>query len=145
MKGTALNIKLLVLPLLLLMPHSSGHSHSSERDNTLLVFEGTVIKVGDLPSMSCGVMAVYQLAKYRVDRVLAGNYKATDIIVDHLACKRDVLNGISAGDKVIVVVNKRGSVLQRWNAEGIRNPDDKVNVFYVAKRVARATSCCDAE
>ena len=142
---TNLRLKLLLLSLKLLMIHSSVRSSSSAESDTLLIFEGTVIKVGDLPSVSCGVMAVYQLAKYRVDHVLVGDYKAPEIVVDHLACNRDVLQGVSAGDKVIVVVNKRSNVPQRWNAEGIRSSNDKVNIFYVAKRVARATSCCDSE
>lgn len=138
-------LKLFLMSLSLLVLSCSVLGKTSTRDEELLIFEGTVIKVGELPAMSCGVMAVYQLARYRVDRVLVGNYKAAEITVDHLACKRDVLEGISSSDKVIVVINRNKTVLQRWNTVGIRSPSDVVKTFYVAERVARPSSCCDAK
>jgi hypothetical protein len=142
---TNLKLKLLLPPLLLVISASSLQSSSPVKNNELLIFEGSVLKVGQLPTVSCGVMAVYQLASYRIDRVLVGDYKDAEIVVDHLACKRDVLEGVHSGDKVIVVINKKKRILQRWNAEGIRSAPDTVKTFYVADRVARLTSCCDSK
>ncbi len=135
------------ISLVLLFSLSAGFVKTSphEKKEPLLIVEATVLKVGDLPAVSCGVMAVYQLATYRVERVLMGKYSLSEITVDHLACKRDVLAGIAPGDRVIVVINLRQNVLQRWNAEGIRSASDKVEKFYVAERIARATSCCEAK
>ena len=105
--------------------------------NARLTFEGTVMKVGARPSFSCGVFAVYRLAKYRVDRVLQGEYNGSEIIVDHLDCTREVLTDVRAGDRV-VVVSREGNVLQRWNAKGIRNPSDPVTTFYLGLSVTRS-------
>jgi hypothetical protein len=141
MKTKTISIKSSVSLLILLLFVLTGpvESRPPDRDKTLLIFEGTVVKIGELPPVGCGVMIAYQLAKYRVDRVYVGDYKHTEIVVDHVACERDVLKGLNPGDKVIVVLNKRETIAQRWNSKGLRELGDKVTVFYIAKRVARCT------
>lgn len=102
-----------------------------------VVFEGTVLSVGEVPGISCGVMAVYQLAKYRVEKVYSGTLDVREVVVDHLACDRAVLDGISPEVRVVVIARKSKAISQRWNAEGIRTPQDEVPVFYIAERIAR--------
>ncbi len=115
---------------------AAGNAEITETNNDLLIFEGTVIRIAERPPISCGVMAVYQLAKYRVSRVLQGEYDRSEIVVDHLACTGDLLAVARPGDTV-VVVSKRGNVLQRWNAEGIREKTGKVTTYYVALSLTR--------
>lgn len=140
------NFQPVLVIILWLWPFASGvQGQTANGDKTLIVFEGTVVKVGELPPVACGVMIVYQLAKYRIDHVYFGDYTGNEIVVDHPACSRDVLQGVNVGDKVIVVLNKRTGIQQRWNSKGLRELRDKVTVFYIAKRVARCTPCCNSK
>lgn len=109
-----------------------------------MVFEGTIEKIGHLPPVSCGVMLPHQLAKYRVEKVYVGGDLPDSIVVDHLACNQgEMLRGFKPGDKVIVIakIRTRKNMLQQYYSEGIRSPDEKVHLFYVAERVACISSC----
>jgi hypothetical protein len=106
------------------------------------VFEGTVVRIGKAPKILCGVVSPYRLAEYRVERVYDGKYDKREIVVDHLFCSFDVLSDLQPGDKVLIVVDTQKKMLERSNDGEIRKDTDRVTSFYVARRVARSTSCC---
>lgn len=107
-----------------------------------VIFEATIEKIGDLPPISCGVMFPYQLAKYRVEKVYVGVDLPKVVVVDHLACNNgEMLRGLKQGNKVIVIAKIKKALPQRYNAVGIRTPDEKVRLFYVAERVACMLPC----
>lgn len=115
---------------------------TSRGQEATVVFEGTIEKIGDLPPISCGIMLPYQLAKYRVEKAYVGIDLPDWIVVDHIACNRgEMLRGFKPGNKVIVIAKIKKEMLQRYNAEGIRSPDERVNFFYVAERVACISPC----
>jgi hypothetical protein len=122
---------------------TSGSTAGSRKDGKWLIFEGTVLKVGKAPPAVCGVLSPYRLAKYHVDRVYEGSYVKTEIIVDHLFCKMNVLEDVKAGDKVVVIIDLQKRPAEIWNDEEVRRKDDTTQRFYVAKSVSRTTSCCD--
>ncbi len=141
MKLQVLRIAVISFALLTLL--TSSGTAGLRKDGQWLIFEGTVVKVGKAPPAVCGVLAPYRLAKYHVDRVYEGSYSQSEIVVDHLFCKMDVLEDFKVGDKVIVVIDLQKRPAEIWNDEEVRRKDDKIKRFYVAKSVSRATSCCD--
>jgi hypothetical protein len=113
------------------------------RNATRLVFEGTVIRIGKAPRFVCGVTSPYRLAEYRVERVYEGKYDKREIVVDHLFCTLDVLSDIQPGDRVLVVADRQTKLPEITYDGEIRKNTDRMDRFYVARRVARSTSCCD--
>ena len=136
-------LKMALISFASLMLLTSSGTAGLRKDGQWLIFEGTVVKVGKAPPAVCGVLAPYRLAKYHVDRVYEGSYVKTEIVVDHLFCKMDVLEDVKVGDKVLVVIDLQKRPAEIWNDEVVRRKDDKIKRFYVAKSVSRATSCCD--
>jgi len=96
--------------------------------------------------MLSGRLAVYRLAKYRVERVCAGDYNAKEIVVDHLILSGKELEDISVGDQVCLTLKISDKIAAKYDAEGIRNSTDTVKTFYVAHDVIRRTThpsdCC---
>ena len=110
------------------------------------VFEGTVVKIApDLGTLS-GRVAVYRLAKYRVQKVCSGNYDGKEIVVDHLILNGKEFDGVDVGDRVCVIVHVSDKILSRYNADGIRSPSDSVKTFYWGEKIEHieaGRSCCD--
>lgn len=98
----------------------------------MLIFEGTVLHLGEQPAWVSGVTAVYRLAKYRVERVCGGKYLTSEIVVDHLILSGDELRDIKIGDKVCVTAKRTSEIFVRMNADGIRKPTEVVKTFYIA-------------
>jgi hypothetical protein len=112
-------------------------SFKPPQDQGVLVFVGSVIKIGPSPRMRCGVVAPYRLAKYRVERVIEGNYDQHEIVVDHLFCRGDELNDLKKGDVVVVKVSVTPYHLQleqSYDGE-IRKEGDEVRTFYIAREI----------
>ncbi len=111
-----------------------------------IVFEGTVEKLGPDPGFDSGLIAVYRLAKYRVDKVCEGEYQGNEIVVDQLILTRKEFEGINVNDRVCVTVTISNKILSRWNAEGIRSDSEDVKTFYEAKYQTKLTgahsTCC---
>jgi hypothetical protein len=97
-----------------------------------ITFEGTLLAKSLHPGVHCGILAVHQVAKYRVDRLLWGDYRAQEMVVDHLACEGDVFKDFSLGDlvRLTVRVDKKYRVITCW--PGIREYGATPQVFYVA-------------
>ena len=115
-------------------------SENSEEQKTL-IFEGTVMSIG--PSVpASGRFAFYRLAKYRVERVYSGHYAGAEIVVDHLSLTTHELDGIKAGDRVCVAVERSKKIFTRTNVGGIREESDKVDFFYVGGEVSAGKSQC---
>ena len=138
--------KLLIIAsvcLLLLTAFVSSFSKGQCQKGSRLVFEGTVVRIGKPPKFLCGTVAPYRLAKYHIERVYEGKYDKREIVVDHLFCSFEVLSDLQPGDKVLIVADVQTKMLERSNDGEIRKDRDKVDNFYVARRVARSTVCCD--
>lgn len=113
------------------------------RGGRLLIVEAQVLQIGKSPKVSCGVTAPYRIAKYRISRVLQGNLDDNEIIVHHLFCDASVLEDISVGDKVLIVIDQRRPPAQiSWDGEILRKGMN-LKHYYSAVRVARLTACCD--
>lgn len=111
------------------------------------MFEGALDKLGRNPDFVSGQMAVYRLAKYRVERVCKGTYDKSEIVVDHLVFNRKEFGGFDVGDRVCVTAKISNKVHTRYNAEGIREPSETITTFYVAAdkitRADESRGCCD--
>ncbi len=97
-----------------------------------LVFEGTLEKLGPDVGFVSGVVAVYRLAKYRVNRVCEGHYEKDEIVVDHLILSGSELKGIELNDHVRVKVRISNKIPSRYDVDGIRNAGEVVDTFYIA-------------
>jgi hypothetical protein len=114
-----------------------------------IVFEGTLEKLGPDPGFQSGVMAVYRLAKYRVDKVCEGEYQGNEIVIDQLMLTGKEFEGINVNDRVCVTVTISNTIGMRWNAEGIRSDSEDVKNFYQAryqtKLTAERPTCCGSQ
>lgn len=108
-------------------------------DDKILIFEGVVLKIGP-PVPGSGTFAFYRLAKYRVDRVTYGHYKAREIVVDHLSVTTHELDGLDEGSRVCVIVERTNPMSIGHYAKGIREREELVDTFYVG-RVVHSGSC----
>lgn len=113
----------------------------------IVMFEGSLEKLGRNPDFVSGVMAVYRLAKYRVERVCKGTYDKSEIVVDHLVFNREEFDGFKVGNTVCVTAKISNKVHTRYNGEEIRDPSETITTFYVASnkitRADESKGCCD--
>lgn len=151
LKRRHVEVGLVVSTLLLLaLANACRHSNQGQEQtaNNTIVFEGTLECLGPDFGFS-GILAVYRLAKYRVERVFVGTYAGREIVVDHLILTGKELEGISVTDRVCVTAQISSKILQRWDVEGIRNPGEEVKTFYIAEHVTKlpgdGSSPCEAQ
>ncbi len=97
----------------------------------ILIFEGEVEKIGTSPDSVSGGIEVYQLAKYKINRVVRGNYSEKSVIVDHLLLTGNELNRIKVGQKVCISVRKETKIGDIWSDEILRRFSDEISIFYV--------------
>ncbi|NLT32175.1 MAG: hypothetical protein GXX81_01905 [Acidobacteria bacterium] len=97
-----------------------------------ICFEGKIEKMAP-PTFASGVVPAYRLVRYQVIRVLKGTYREREIVVDHLVMDVDELEKYHPGDIVCLCVEKVRQPLQRWNAKGIRDPDERVQWYFIDK------------
>lgn len=139
-------LTLLIGSCQLTSPAREPESGASEPES-IVVFEGTLEKLGRNPDLVSGLMAVYRLAKYRVERVCKGTYDKSEIVVDQLVFNREEFDGFNVGDRVCVVAKISSKVHTRYDAEGIRDPSEKITTFYIASnkitRADESKGCCD--
>jgi len=110
------------------------------------MFEGTLEKLAPDGGVLSGRIAVYRLAKYRVERICNGKYDGKEIVVDHLILDGKEFEGVDVGDRVCVTVRVSDKILARYNADDIRSPSDSVKTFFVGEEIrgiAAGQSCCD--
>jgi hypothetical protein len=116
--------------------------------NNILVFEGTLEKLAPDVGILSGGIAVYRLAKYRIETICQGDYDEKEIVVDHLILSGNEFADIKIGDRVCVTVQVADKVLARYNADGIRSPSDVIKTFYVGvdgvTRSHQDSNCCHA-
>jgi len=74
--------------------------------------------------------------------VCEGDYTGSEIVVDHLMMSGRELEGLKVGNVVCVTVEKRKKLFGRWNARGIREPSEVINIFYRAQNLTRASCSC---
>ncbi len=152
LKRRNLELGLVVFTLLLLALTNGCHQVRQGQQQTpgeSIVFEGTLECLGPDPGMVSGILAVYRLAKYRVEKVVVGEYAGGEIVVDHPIFTGDELKDFSVTDRVCVTAEISSKILQRWDVEGIRNPGEEVRTFYIAASVNKlpgdGSSACEAQ
>lgn len=113
------------------------------RDGPDLIFEGTVVQIGPSSSRVSGRSAVYQLVKYKVERVCKGSYSEEEIVVDHLILYHHQMKPLRVGEKFCVGAKIASEIFVRNDVKGIREPSDSVSVFFIGGTVkaASTTSC----
>ena len=125
---------------------SCQRGETASQSETVITFEGTIEKLAPNPDFVSGIIAVYTLAKYRVERVCKGTYDKSEIVVDHLVFDRKEFEGFNLGDRVCVTAKISNKVHTRYNEEGIRDTSETITTFYVASdRITRADEsgrCC---
>lgn len=122
-----------------------ARSESTASDT--IVFEGTLVKLGPDPGIVSGRVAVFRLAKFRVDKVCSGKYEQAEIVVDQLVFNGKEFENIKIGDRVCVRVKASNEIAVRNNAEGMRSPEEVVSKYYVASETVAPVSdstCCTA-
>ncbi len=97
----------------------------------LLTFEGTLLKYSPHSGIHCGVLYIHQVAKYRVDKIVAGKYDSDEIVVDQPACNGDAFKNILVGSHVKLTVRVWRKYLVTTMYQGIRE-DEHPKIFYVA-------------
>lgn len=120
---------------------------SSPTPSEDIVFVGVVERIAPDTRILSGDIAVYRLVKYKIEKVCGGKFAENEIVVDHLVLDGNELKGVQVGDRVRVAVKKSKSVLMRFDAKGIREPSERVKVFFVGGKVDRCSStagsqCC---
>ena len=143
LKRRHLELGLVLLILLLLALTNGCHQAKQGQQQTAgedIVFEGTVECLGPDPGIMSGILAVYRLAKYRVQKVVVGKFAGSEMVVDHLILTGKELEGIGVTDRVCVTVTASKKILQRWDAEGLRSPSEDVETFYIAASIVKLGS-----
>lgn len=128
--------------ILLLLSGISQAPAVKEGGPELIVFQGRLIKVDRSLREKSGQNLVYRLAKYKVEQVCEGEYTDSEIVVDHMVLTGRELKGLKVGDRVCVTVEKKKNITVRFNAPGIREPSDIVDMFYRAQNLTRAPCKC---
>jgi hypothetical protein len=136
-------MKVITISLVLFLLNCTVFAQIRDSGSRWLIFEGRVVKIGKPPSVLCGVTAPYRLAKYEVLKVYEGSYLRKEIVVHHLFCQSSVLEDLSEGDRVLVMIDLRSPPAQISPDGEILKLGEKRRKYYAAKRVAKVTTCCD--
>jgi hypothetical protein len=125
--------KRLVFLSVVILAFVGTHAHAQGVGQSRLVtFEGTLLDYSPHAGRSCGVLFVHQVAKYRVERILAGKSSKHEIVVDHPACDGDVFNSIPVRSRVRITVRVWREYLAVTMHPGIREVEHPER-FYVAE------------
>lgn len=119
--------------MLLMFSATCTQVNKGHEPGDILVFQGTLEKIGPDVGAVSGRLAVLRLAKYRVEKVCKGKYEGTEIVVDHMIFSGKEFANVKENDSVCVTAKISSEVLVRNNAEGIRSPSDVVKTFYIAE------------
>lgn len=103
----------------------------------IATFEGTLLSKSPHPGRDCGNVAVHQIAKYKIEKIVKGNYLFAEMVVDHLACEGDVFKGVNAGDRVRLTVRVHKDYDSVGAHPGIREYGEKPKRFYVAEELPK--------
>jgi len=118
--------RLLLIAMAVIVLSASGGYSQGRGDSYLVTFEGTLVKFSPHLGAGCGGLYVHQVAKYRVNRILSGNYAGNTIVVDHPACDENVFKNVPIGSRVKVTVRVWRDYLVTTNYPGIRSKTPKV-------------------
>ncbi|HEX5875423.1 MAG TPA: hypothetical protein VFY60_12310 [Pyrinomonadaceae bacterium] len=138
------------ISLMLLVFSAGCHQvNTGQEPSNILVFQGTLEKIGPEVGAVSGRFAILRLAKYRVDKVCRGKYDGTEIVVDHLIFSGTEFEGVKENDRMCVTVRISRKVPVRNDADGIRSPSDVVETFYIAEEEVKPLSdsgqCCEQD
>jgi hypothetical protein len=128
------------VPILFMFFFNTQGQITYQKNSEVLVFQGEVEIIGPSPKSVSGVIEVYQLVKYKVDRVVIGNFDGKEIIVDHLLLDGKELKQLKVGKKVCVQLRKSKEIGQEYVDEVLRKFSDEVNIFYIGNAYKRFKS-----
>jgi hypothetical protein len=131
--GIATSVGWSVLSHMTIVNNVHQIDHDSVGGPPIVIFEGTLLAYSPHVGVHCGLLYVHQVAKYRVDKVIEGEYGAEEIVVDHPACEGDVFKKLPIGSQVTVVVSVQQSYSTITMEKGIRETEHPA-VFYIAVR-----------
>ena len=110
-------------------------------DENFLLFAGTVLQIGP-PVPGSGFFIFYRLAKFRVDRIVIGNYSRAEIVVDQLSRSGEEVNDLRLGDRVCVTVEKSKKIFSRMNVRGLREETEQIDTFYLVTNITTNMPTC---
>src|ERR1044072_3496569 len=132
LEKTKRNFRAAVVTVLLLTTVACHQVNKAQRvekapeASEVIVFEGTLDKLGPDPGFVSGTLAAYQLAKYRVERICEGQYEETEIIVDHRVFTRKEFEGINVNDRLCITVKKSTDMSEQFYDNVLRSPKDDI-------------------
>ena len=104
-RGTK-TIRFLFIPIFLLSVYCAYGQKESIELSDLITFEGTVLEKGVEPNFDSGVLTAYQSIKYRIDKIIEGEFEAKEVTLEHIVLERKDHRKIKEGKKVCVVFGK---------------------------------------
>ena len=96
-----------------------------------VTFEATLLAYGPRLLEKCGQNFVHQVARYRVERVVDGEYAEKEIVAYHPACDGNVFRRIPIGSRVKLTVRALDNYFGTTKHRGIRE-NERPKIFYVA-------------
>lgn len=124
-------IIVLLWVFLLAIAGANAQAPSPHSNDERIIFEGKVLEVGPSPNSSSGGVEVYQLAKYRIDRLILGEFDRPDVLIDHLLLSGDELKKIKKGQRVCVTFLASADIGHRYDDEVLRKSSDNPKFFYI--------------
>lgn len=131
-----MRLKLCILGLAIVFANTCA-SGARPPESNILVVDAIVERIGQNPGVGSGVMAVYQLAKYTIVKVCAGEYAKPQIVVDHLLLTAEELNDLRVGDRVRLNMRRSKTIFTRNNEDGFREATDEIGEFYISDKPVR--------
>lgn len=108
-----------------------------QHKNDRIAFVGTVTLMSPANVVLSGDIPSYRLVKYKISKMYKGRLRASEVVVDHLIVSGKELASLCVGDKVKVVAIESPTIDIRTNYAGIRNRDELVKSYYIAKDVMK--------
>ena len=109
----------------------SAQSKDDVSLETNVIFDGKVVEVGPSPRSASGGVEVYQLAKYKIRRIINDEFKEKYVVVDHLLLDGDELSKITVGQRVCVSFRKSPTIERRYDDEVLRRYSDQPVAFFI--------------
>lgn len=102
-------------------------------------FVGRVIAISPGPVTVSGDLPSYRLVKYRILKMISGNYSPSEIVVDHPIITGKELRTVKVGKYLKVAVLPSETIDLRINADGLRDSTETVELFYIARRAVKTS------
>jgi hypothetical protein len=129
MSRRQLNIFLILL--VFFITSINAQEKSQDLNGRRIIFKGTVLEIGLSPNSVSGGVEVYQLAKYRINQLILGEFDQSDVVVDHLILTGKELTKLRVGKQVCVSFLISAQIGKRYDDEALRKFSDNPKYFYI--------------